>query len=304
MAAITAACCSKAAEVTFLVRPRRAAQLADRGLVIRDPNGDFRTQVKTLTASDINDAFDVVLLACKAYDLDKAMDDVAPAVGAHTAILPVLNGINHITVLVDRFGAERVLGGVSLVRAELSSEGDIIRAEGSNLDKTVIGELRGEPSTRCRGIQSALRSGGVSTTISENIMAEMWAKFCAFAANGSISTLTRARAGEIAAVPAGPAFVESVFSECARIAAAEGYPPPREMGELVRAMYARAGSPYAPSILSDMERGRVTEGEYTIGDLVRRADRHGVEVPILRAALCNLQVHDARSSKETLGTQN
>ena len=105
-------------------------------------------------------------------------------------------------------------------------------------------------------------------------------------------------------MPAGPAFVESVFSECARIAAAEGYPPPREMGELVRAMYARAGSPYAPSILSDMERGRVTEGEYTIGDLVRRADRHGVEVPILRAALCNLQVHDARSSKETLGTQN
>src|SRR2546429_5225794 len=132
------------AEVTFLVRPRRAAQLADRGLVIRDPNGDFRTQVKTLTASDMNDAFDVVLLACKAYDLDKALDDVAPAVGAHTAILPVLNGINHITVLVDRFGTERVLGGVSPVRVELSSEGDVIRAEGSNLDKTVIGELHGE----------------------------------------------------------------------------------------------------------------------------------------------------------------
>jgi 2-dehydropantoate 2-reductase len=149
-------------------------------------------------------------------------------------------------------------------------------------------------------IQTALAAGGVSSTVSDNIVAEMWAKFCAFAANATISTLTRARSGEIAAAPAGPAFVDSVFDDCARVATAEGYSPPREMGELVRTIYARAGSTYAPSILTDMERGRLTEGEFTIGDLVRCADRHGMDVPILRAALCNLQVHDARSSMPTL----
>jgi len=222
------------------------------------------------------------------------------ALGSLSAILPVLNGIHHIATLVHRFGSDRVLGGVALVRAELSPEGDILRSEGSNLDKTSFGELTGERSARCQEIQHALAAGGVSSTVSDNIVGEMWAKFCAFAANATISTLTRARAGEIAAAPAGPTFVDGVFSECASVATAEGYPPPKEMGDLVRAIYARAGSSYAPSILSDMEKARSTEGEFTIGDLVRRADRHGLSVPVLRAALCNLQIHDAQTSKQAV----
>jgi 2-dehydropantoate 2-reductase len=60
---------------------------------------------------------------------------------------------------------------------------------------------------------------------------------------------------------------------------------------------ARIGSPYRPSILDDFEAGRRTEGEHTIGDLVRRADLRGVAVPILRAALCNVQVHEGRVRK-------
>ena len=288
------------ADVTFLVRPRRAAQLAARGLVIRDPSGDFKSPVKTVLADEIDGPYDLVLLTCKAYDLERAIDDIIPALGSQSAILPVLNGIHHVATLVERFGSNRVLGGVALVRAELSPEGDILRSEGSNLDKTSFGELTGERSARCQEIQHALAAGGVSSTVSDNIVAEMWGKFCAFAANATISTLTRARAGEIAAAPAGPTFVDGVFSECASVATAEGYPPPKEMGDLVRAIYARAGSSYAPSILSDMEKARSTEGEFTIGDLVRRADRHGLSVPVLRAALCNLQIHDAQTSKQAV----
>jgi 2-dehydropantoate 2-reductase len=122
----------------------------------------------------------------------------------------------------------------------------------------------------------------------------MWAKFCGFAAAATIAALIRARAGEIAAAAAGAAFVDAVFNECARVTTAEGYPTPAEMGDLIREMFARAGSTYGPSILWDLENGRRTEGEHTGGDMVRRADRHGLEVPILRAAFCNLQIHEAR----------
>ena len=63
--------------------------------------------------------------------------------------------------------------------------------------------------------------------------------------------------------------------------------------------FSQIGSDAAPSILFDIENGRPTEGEHVVGDLVRRADRHGVEVPILRAALCNLQIYEARRQSST-----
>jgi 2-dehydropantoate 2-reductase len=120
-----------------------------------------------------------------------------------------------------------------------------------------------------------------------------------FAAIAAIATLIRARAGEIAGTPAAPAFVSSVIEESARVTMAEGYPPPVDMKSMLRELFAQPGSIYSPSILRDIEQGRPTEGEDTIGELLRRADRRGIDAPLLRAALCNLQVHDARRGQQT-----
>ena len=285
------------ADVAFLVRPRRAARLAARGLIVKNPEGDFVAPVRTLLAGEVDGPYDIVLLACKAYDLESAIEAIAPAVGPQSAVLPVLNGISHITILTDRFGDHRVLGGMSLVRAELSPEGDIVRPEGSGLGKTSYGELNRERSARCEAIRTAFAAGGVAGTICDDILAEMWSKFCGFAAVATIAALIRARAGEIAVASAGAAFVDLVFKECARVTAAEGYPTPPEMGDLVRGMFSQAGSTYGPSILWDLKNGRRTEGEHTVGDMVRRADRHRLQVPLLRAALCNLQIHEARTER-------
>ena len=280
------------ADVTFLVRPRRAAQLAEQGLVIRRADGEFQTPVKTINAGAINGPCDVVLLACKAYDLPTAINDFAPALSRGGAVLPILNGINHLETLAARFGRERVLGGVGMVNAELLPEGAIaFRTAGDN--HISFGELNGQRWGRCEEIRAAFAAGGIPSAASDRIVAEMWGKFCAYAAVATLATLTRARAGEIAAAPSGAAFVATAFAECARVIAAEGYPAPPQMEEFVRGLYARLGSDYRPSIAVDLEAGRPTEAEHTIGDLVRRADRRGIDVPILRAALCNLQIYEA-----------
>jgi 2-dehydropantoate 2-reductase len=242
---------------------------------------------------EIDGSYDLVLLACKGYDLASAMEAIAPALGKDCAILPFLNGINHISILTDRFGPHRVLGGMTFANVWLSPDGDVIRRPGGS-DQTSFGELTGERSARCEVIQRAFAAGGALSTVSVKIIAGMWAKFYAFVAVATIATLTRAPAGEVAATSCGAAFVASVFDECSRVANAEGYPAPSETKERVAAHYARVGSPHRPSILDDFEAMRRTEGEHTVGDLVRRADRHGLAVPILRAALCNLQVHEAR----------
>src|ERR1700741_1344542 len=95
-------------DITLLVRPRRAAELASAGLVIKSPNGDVTLKNPPVVQADtIKEKFDVVLLSCKAYDLEDAINSFAAAVGPQTAIIPLLNGMLHLDVLDKRFGPER-----------------------------------------------------------------------------------------------------------------------------------------------------------------------------------------------------
>jgi 2-dehydropantoate 2-reductase len=103
-------------DVTFLVRPGRAAQLADRGLRIKGPDGDVTVQPRVVTASAVGGEYDLVVLAVKSYALEQAMIDMAPAVGPRTIVVPLLNGMRHVDELVGAFGPERAWGGVCMIR--------------------------------------------------------------------------------------------------------------------------------------------------------------------------------------------
>ena len=109
-------------DVTFLVRPKRALELAAHGLRIRSRFGDVTlANPATVLAENLKETFDLVLLSCKAYDLESAITSFAPAVGADTVILPLLNGMRHLEILNERFGRERLLGGQCLIAAALSN---------------------------------------------------------------------------------------------------------------------------------------------------------------------------------------
>src|SRR3954466_4437573 len=108
-------------DVTFLVRPKRAAELAAAGLVIKSPNGDVTLKdPPAVQADQLTEKFDVVLLSCKAFDLEDAIKSFAPAVGSQTSIVPLLNGMIHLDVLDRKFGRERVLGGLCAIAATLN----------------------------------------------------------------------------------------------------------------------------------------------------------------------------------------
>ena len=97
------------ADVTFLVRPARAAQLRNDGLIVRTQDGgEFSAQVRTVQKGQLDGTYDVILLSCKAYDLDGAMDAIAPAIGEQSVIVPVLNGVLAVEMHAD---AEARAGG-------------------------------------------------------------------------------------------------------------------------------------------------------------------------------------------------
>ncbi len=72
------------ADVTFLVRPRRAAQLKQNGLIIKSPRGNLQQTVATVLAEQLGPGYDLVFLTCKAYDLPTAIAAIAPAMSPHT----------------------------------------------------------------------------------------------------------------------------------------------------------------------------------------------------------------------------
>ena len=114
-------------DVTFLVRPRRAAQLREGGLQIVSPHGDVTLTPKLAAVGTIDGPYDAVLLAVKAYSLDAAIEDFAAAIGPETSIVPVLNGMRHIDVLDARFGRHSVAGGVCKVATTVDPDGRIVQ---------------------------------------------------------------------------------------------------------------------------------------------------------------------------------
>lgn len=288
------------ADVTYLVRPGRAAQLRRDGLVVILQDGEvLRTPVKTVQQGQLDGTYDVVLLCCKAYDLDSAIEAIAPAMSERSAIVPLLNGVRHIDVLTERFGIGRVLGGLTVINAALMSDGTIQQSQ-VRVNITAIGELDGQLSSRCSAIKAALEAGGIAAQVTDKILLMMWEKFFGYACSATIASLSRSRAGVIARAASGAPFVSAVIDECTRVVTALGYPPLPAFNSAgqISGLFSQTDSTYGPSMLVDIEDGRPTEGEHTIGDLAERAIKVGIGAPLLIAARCNLQAYEiSRKSK-------
>ena len=112
------------AHVTFLVRPARREQLQRDGLRIVSPLGDLTLPVRTVVADELSAGYDLVILTCKAYDLDSSMDAIAPAVQGSCTVLPLLNGLVHLERLDERFGRAQVLGGSCAIDVTLLDDAD------------------------------------------------------------------------------------------------------------------------------------------------------------------------------------
>src|SRR3954468_15977922 len=182
-------------DVTFLVRGARAAALAEHGLKVESPLGDFTVPVKVATADRVGGPYDVVLLTAKHYDLDAAIDAIRPGVGPDTAVLPLLNGLVHLDRLDRAFGPGRVLGGVAYVGAVLLPDGSIRHV--NRLSGIAFGERGGGISQRAKAIEQLFANTPVSAPANDNILQEMWEKFVMMGAMAGKNCLRRGNSGEI-----------------------------------------------------------------------------------------------------------
>jgi 2-dehydropantoate 2-reductase len=284
------------ADVSFLVRPARAAQLARDGLVVKSPFGDFTWPAKTVAGSAEGGPYDLVLLTCKAYDLESAIAAIAPSVDAGATMLPLLNGMAHLDALDRRFGAEKVLGGLCFVAATLTPAGEVHQL-GSMLNGIVFGERSGTISERCEALAAAFGNAPVESRISGEILRDMWSKWVQLASMAGLTCLIRATVGEANQAAEGAAIALELLAECRAIAAAHDAAPGETADATMRARLTDKSSTLSASMLRDIERGGPVEAEHVIGDLIRRGRAKGIATPLLRLVLAHLQAYEARRKR-------
>jgi 2-dehydropantoate 2-reductase len=280
-------------DVTFLVRPRRAEQLAANGLQLVSPNGDATIHPQLVTAGTIGAPFDVVMLTVKAYALEAALEDMAPAIGSATMIFPVLNGMRHIDLLTARFGEDKVLGGVCLVATMLDDKGRVVQLTG--MQELAYGERDGSASARVEALDAQMQGAGFTAKSSQTIMQQMWEKWVFLATLGGITCLMRGTIGEIEAAPGGADLALQLLAECSAVAAAAGYAPGNDFSRRVTGTLTTAGSPMASSMYRDLQKGNPVEVDQILGDLLARARGFGVATPLLATAFAALRVYHQRA---------
>ncbi|BEL12415.1 ketopantoate reductase family protein [Actinoplanes sichuanensis] len=308
-------------DVTFLVRPARAARLAERGLRIKSPDGEIQLRPRTIT--EVDGHYDLVLLAVKSYSLETALTDLTPAVGPRTVVIPLLNGIRHIESLVRRFGADRAWGGVCMIHAMLDPDGDVLQMSG--LHRLSFGPLTDDSSAsaevlpagassvgvsfddvssggvfaagdgvdeRLSVISEALSGAGFDARVSATIVQELWDKWVLLATLGAATTLLRGSIGAINKAPGGSEFLHALAAETSAVAAAAGHPIRGKAAAMLEATIVTT-EPTTSSMYRDLTQGLPVEAGAILGDMVAEATKHQVSVPLLAAAHTGLAVYSA-----------
>ena len=283
------------ADVTFLVRRGRAELLAS-GLKIESPSelGDVHIKPQLLQSGDVADPFDVIVLTNKAYDLDSALDAIAPYAGPGTIILPILNGLAHIDVIENRMPSNPVLAGSVLCGATVKPDGTIVHLAPPNV--MIIGLRQGQEGIReqAKAFHALVDKSGVDAVMHDDVLLALWEKWVFLAALAAVTCTMRGSTGQIAATDFGLGLIEATLDECRSTAIAEGKTPTEKQMDYYIQLMTEPGSKVTASMLRDMESGGLIEADHIIGDMIRRAQSHGIDTPLLKVALTHLQVYEAQ----------
>ena len=290
------------ADVMFLVRPLRAQKLAQAGLVIKSPLGDAQIPVRTVLQEAVRPDYDLVILSCKAYDLEASIASIGGAMGPNTLVLPLLNGMAQLARLEQAYGSARVLGGTCSIASTLDADGSVLHL--SKFQWITCGPRAGNHAhagALLQDLAQAYARVSVECQVSAEIEQDMWEKFVLLASLAAMTSLMRASVGEILAAADGDALMREMLSTCVAAAGAAGHAPRAESLQRTEGMLFARGSAFTASMLRDIEAGGRVEADHIVGDMLRRARAAGADARLLAAAYCHLQAYEARRQRSAPG---
>ena len=261
--------------VTLLVRSGRRDHYPERLTVESETLGTFEAPVRV--ADQLDGQFDVVWITVKATALEAALRTVSPEKLDDGVVVPLLNGVDHVEQLRDRYGAERVLPGTIQVEAEQIGHGRV-----RHLSAFANMQVAPRPATQARAevLCKELRGAGLGCEVREDEITMLWSKLCFLAPFALATTASGGPLGVVRSDPAWWTRLEGCVKEACTVGVAEGA---KVSPEPILATLERAPEGFRSSMQKDVAAGRPPEVEAIAGPILRGGTEHGIDVSATRA---------------------
>ena len=264
-------------DVTFIARSQRAAMDAN-GLRVQSFEEDVVVKpVKVAAESAEVGPVDVILFCVKAYDAERAVEAMKPMVGNQTAVIPVLNGIDHIAIMQRLLGPEAVLGGLTNMTAHVIAPGHVERVGDHGAFQ--FGELAGGMSARCEAIHQVLDVPGIPISAIPNITERLWWKL-GLISSISVFPAVHGTKKIVWSVLETKALIYQAAKEALAVADAHGVSLGAGYPDEVMALAEDLPLSFKPSMGVALEKGQPLEIEGINGTMVRYGKEAGVPTPI------------------------
>ena len=284
--------------ISFLLRPKTQAAVANNGLTIRSAIGESFT-VRPVSASNPQDLPqpDLIILGVKAYDLDEVMDQLEPILKSDTTILTLQNGVTIEDTLKMRFGRERIVGGVAFIYSKIVEPGVI---DHFKKGMVTIGELMGLETPRLFEIQGLFKEAGIPCFLTDDIRKAKWEKMCWNCVFNPLTVLLNDHVAKALDVPELKPVIATIAREVAAVAmAAHRVPLDGEMPEKV-VKWSQELRDIHTSMYDDWKAGRPTEIDELNGYIVKRGQEIGVPTPMNEMLTALIKGMTAQESSEEL----
>jgi 2-dehydropantoate 2-reductase len=272
--------------VTLVLRPETLKDYPAE-LSLESPLGSFSVPVDR--AASVAAPCDVLWITVKATQLESALRSVTVNPDQIGAVVPLLNGIDHVALLRARFGHDRVVPASIGVEAERTAPGKIIhRGMAIRVAFSSIGE------SRLASTAEEFRKFGFACQFVADEMKLLWTKLsilAPFALTTSASGLT---IGEVNGDPAWRKRLEAEVREVAAVGTASGTPLD---ATAIIAFFGKTPPGGRSSMQKDVAAGKPPELDAIAGAILRRAEEHGIDAPVTRELVTMIRGKSAGATK-------
>jgi len=269
--------------VTFIARGAHLEAIRAKGLQVKSAMlGDFTVRAPAESETSKVGPVDVAIVAVKAYDNATALPMLTPMIDDSTVVLTLQNGVDSVDQIAEIAGVDNVLGGTTYVATALEAPGLIVQ---TGVHRSIFfGEVSGQRdriTPRVQAIADVMAAADIQVTPVADARVPIWDKFVYLAAFAGFTGASRLAIGHIWKYPHVREMFYATCREVAAIAKAEGVTISPNRFDTLREYMDNIPPTTRSSLLIDLEQGKRIEVEALQGAAVRRAQKHGVPVPIL-----------------------
>ncbi len=255
---------------------------------------DWQPEAVYADTSEVPQPPDLLLLTVKVLDDLDPVALIRPAVGRHTTIALIENGLDIESPITGALPDNQLISCIAFVAASRTAPGTV---EHKAYGRLVVGQYPSGLSDGARDFASWIEAGGLTTKLTDEVITERWRKAVW---NAAFNTISVAGGGvtttEILAAPGGEEMMRGLMQEVCAVAAAAGHPLPGELPEKSLASTHNIRD-YYTSMALDYLHGRPLELEAITGNVLRTARRLDVATPLLASAYALARLQVTRASR-------